>query len=216
MRLLRQGMGPKLAAVAEDVSGVFTSTNSGVNWTRQTNGLLPYLGFDYVASSADGSKLVAAAGGTVNGPIFTSTNFGVNWTKATNAPLARWYSVTSSADGNKLMACAYFLGSVYLHRRGRDLDQDRPAHQQLEQRRRIGGRDENGGVGQQRLICFWHGRWWYLYFDEFRGGSGFQQCAQRGMDVCAMSADGNMLIATIGAPSTSGGIYVSKRHPRRF
>ena len=103
----------KLAAVALNLSGVYTSTDSGVNWTLQTNGLASYSGFTDIASSADGTKLVAAAGGTTNGPIFTSTNLGVDWTQATNAPLARWYSVASSADGNKLLVCAY-PGNVYL------------------------------------------------------------------------------------------------------
>ena len=208
------GDGTKLAAVAEDVSGVFTSTNSGVNWTRQTNGLLPYLGFDYVASSADGSKLVAAAGGTVNGPIFTSTNFGVNWTKATNAPLARWYSVASSADGNKLMACAYFLGSVYLStdagvtwtKTGLPTNNWNSVAESADGTKMVAlansGSSAFGTGGGGIYTSTNSGATWV--FNNVP--SGAWTCA-------AMSADGNVLIATIGAPSTSGGIYVSQTTP---
>ena len=52
-----------------------------------------------VASSADGSKLVAAV---LNGPIYTSTDGGATWTP--RDATRRWSSVASSADGNRLMA----------------------------------------------------------------------------------------------------------------
>src|SRR5690242_13112224 len=51
-----------------------------------------------VASSADGSKLVAAGSG-----IYTSTNYGATWT-LTQAPTGYWKAVASSADGVKLVA----------------------------------------------------------------------------------------------------------------
>src|SRR6185295_2716107 len=52
-----------------------------------------------VASSADGSKLVATVGG---GQIYTSTDSGVTW--IARESLRQWYSVASSADGSKLVA----------------------------------------------------------------------------------------------------------------
>ena len=52
-----------------------------------------------VASSADGSNLVAVA----NGSIFTSADSGVTWTNR-QAPRLNWSSVSSSADGRKLVA----------------------------------------------------------------------------------------------------------------
>jgi photosystem II stability/assembly factor-like uncharacterized protein len=58
-----------------------------------------------VASSADGSKLVAAAlyiPGRIVGGIYTSTNSGSSWTP-NNVPDAAWYYVGSSADGAKLV-----------------------------------------------------------------------------------------------------------------
>jgi hypothetical protein len=55
--------------------------------------------WDAVASSADGSKLVAAAWGD---QIYTSTDSGLTWT-ARDASRA-WQAVASSSDGSKLVA----------------------------------------------------------------------------------------------------------------
>src|SRR5207244_541980 len=55
-----------------------------------------------VASSADGSKLVAAA---YNGALWISTNAGVNWmANSSNTGNQPWSCVASSADGTKLVA----------------------------------------------------------------------------------------------------------------
>jgi hypothetical protein len=68
-------------------------------------------GWATVASSADGSKLVAASGVAFLPPhpdyggIYTSTNFGMTWT-SNNVPFAQWQRVASSADGTKLIAAA--------------------------------------------------------------------------------------------------------------
>jgi hypothetical protein len=53
-----------------------------------------------VASSADGTKLVAVVNG---GGIHISPDAGVTWTAA-DAPNRNWSAVASSADGNKLVA----------------------------------------------------------------------------------------------------------------
>ena len=66
----------------------------------------PAEGWLAVASSADGTKLVAVAGVDPGGPIYTSTNYGATWERA-NAPIARWFCVASSADGSKLAAGAF-------------------------------------------------------------------------------------------------------------
>jgi len=61
-----------------------------------------------VASSADGTMLVVAAGGRsgATGSIYTSTNSGATWT-ATRAPQTAWISIASSADGRKLAAAVW-------------------------------------------------------------------------------------------------------------
>jgi hypothetical protein len=81
--------------------GIYLSVNSGLNWFKIMNA--PPAG--YIASSADGSKLVATGwvGYNTNFPIYISTDFGGTW--LTNiSPSAIWSSVVSSADGTKLAA----------------------------------------------------------------------------------------------------------------
>ena len=66
-----------------------------MSWTaRESNRL-----WISVASSADGSRLVAVA---YDGKIYSSADGGVTWTERdAERP---WYSVASSADGSKLVA----------------------------------------------------------------------------------------------------------------
>ena len=84
---------------------IYTSADSGMTW-RQTSAPSDY--WSSVASSADGTRIVAAVGsGALDlshaGPICTSTNSGKTW-KKTSAPGGTWSSVASSADGSKLVA----------------------------------------------------------------------------------------------------------------
>jgi len=107
--------GTKLVVVgqydSDSACPIFTSTNSGLNWTAS-----PYLEVHWtsVASSADGTKLVAGADGDF---IYTSTDSGVTWVP-TQTLQGRWSSVASSADGTKLAASLYEIpgdsyGAIY-------------------------------------------------------------------------------------------------------
>jgi hypothetical protein len=60
-----------------------------------------------IASSADGTKLVAA---DEYHSLWTSPDSGITWSSS-NSPVGNWMSVASSADGNKLVAVA--AGSGY-------------------------------------------------------------------------------------------------------
>jgi hypothetical protein len=71
---------------------------AGVTWTQQGSSRNWYS----VASSADGTKLVAVVSG---GYIWTSGDSGANWTQRGSSQ--NWYSVASSADGTKLVAVVY-------------------------------------------------------------------------------------------------------------
>ena len=62
----------------------------------------PQRNWQSVASSADGSKLVAID----DSGIYTSTDGGWSWTAQLGAPALQWVSIASSADGNKLVAAA--------------------------------------------------------------------------------------------------------------
>lgn len=115
--------GAKLLASVHDVGSIYSSTNSGTNWsvTGAPTGLWYAL-----ASSADGKKLLAAGsdyqyltnGSTIytlatTAWIYTSTNSGASWTRASSMPInVSWTSAASSADGSKL-AVAATSGAIY-------------------------------------------------------------------------------------------------------
>lgn len=95
---------------------IFISTNSGATWAATS---APSNNWKCVASSADGTKLVAVAvpySGNI-GPIYSSTNSGATWTSNT-VPNQQWTFVACSADGNKLVAVSgrYILGLIYTSR----------------------------------------------------------------------------------------------------
>lgn len=96
--------GSRLMA-GNSLGNVVVSTNSGATWSPAAS-VHGYLAA--IASSADGSRWVAAArpGGSGSGFIFSSTNLGASWT-TDSAPANPWQSLASSADGTGLIACGY-------------------------------------------------------------------------------------------------------------
>jgi hypothetical protein len=88
---------------------IYTSVDSGATWTQTGSPRL----WQSVASSADGTKLVATVGTNYWSPgyIYTSGDSGATWTQR-DVKLAWWSSVASSADGTKLVA-AVVGGRVY-------------------------------------------------------------------------------------------------------
>jgi|ERR1019366_1345411 hypothetical protein len=108
--------GRKIVAVGETsywpyyysnrISQLFSSTNYGSTWTSNSS---PPAEFCGVASSADGTKLVAPV--TNGGGIFTSVNSGTTWV-SNRIYDGAWASVASSADGAKLTAVSHY-GSIY-------------------------------------------------------------------------------------------------------
>ena len=85
---------------------VYTSTDSGATWVSNN---VPNNGWQSVASSADGTKLVAIP---QSGGIFTSTNSGATWT-SNNVNAFPYWAVASSADGNK-QVMVVDGGSIYI------------------------------------------------------------------------------------------------------
>jgi hypothetical protein len=75
--------------------GNVAALSPGIAWTPRDSNRL----WQGVASSADGSKLVAVVYG---GQIYTSTDSGVTWTPRDSN--RNWWAVASSADGSKLVA----------------------------------------------------------------------------------------------------------------
>lgn len=122
--------GTKLVGVCtltDDTNGygdstIFTSTDSGTTWTAQnwTTDTNHFINWAWVASSADGSKLVALAtpeGGfsssdpaRANIGIYLSTDSGVSWQlSAAQIPTNSWEALASSADGTTLAAAGFHV-----------------------------------------------------------------------------------------------------------
>ncbi|MDE3068345.1 MAG: hypothetical protein KGJ60_12445 [Verrucomicrobiota bacterium] len=91
--------GTRLASVASGSGGgIFTSTDSGLNWSGP-NGPLVSASWRAIASSTDGGKLVAAIYG---GGIYT--NAGASWALCGAPTGLNWTSLASSGDGSRLAA----------------------------------------------------------------------------------------------------------------
>ncbi len=116
MRTHIQNLFPALVLLAASFNSPLTTANaqgSGVTWTAG-GAAAPWRS---VASSADGTKIVAAAyneyiyPGYTNGLIYTSADSGVTWTR--RGGRGTWNSVASSADGTKLVAVDGAPGQIY-------------------------------------------------------------------------------------------------------
>jgi hypothetical protein len=73
-----------------------TSRSLGQTWTQTS---APSAAWTSIASSADGSNLLAAG----TGVIYSSTNSGLTWAPV-DLPTTNWSAVASSADGTKRVA----------------------------------------------------------------------------------------------------------------
>jgi photosystem II stability/assembly factor-like uncharacterized protein len=95
--------GTNLAACAENGSYIHTSTDSGVNWSTNSNSS-GSRDWRSICSDSTGTKLAAC----VNpGYIYTSTNSGLSWsTNSNSSGTGNWHSICSNSDGTKLAACA--------------------------------------------------------------------------------------------------------------
>jgi hypothetical protein len=111
--------GRKLAAATRHGSVCTFSNSSGSSWIL-TSSNAPCTNMLSLASSADGSKLIAAAGSRpVAGLpqqdlIYRSTNSGTSW-QALSAPASDWQAIASSADGSRLVAALtnFSGGAIY-------------------------------------------------------------------------------------------------------
>lgn len=92
--------GTKLVFAPQFKGTLARSTDSGATWTDLTAPGSRY--WEDIASSSDGSRLVAVA----QGAIVTSTDSGATWTEHAPTGSANYHAVASSADGLKLAVAA--------------------------------------------------------------------------------------------------------------
>ena len=88
----------------QSILGSFLSYNGGL-WNDSG---LAHGNWTALASSADGSRIVATEAGT---GISVSYNNGSSWA-STNSTTSAWHAIASSADGSKLVAAVY-SGGIY-------------------------------------------------------------------------------------------------------
>ncbi len=119
-RVASSADGTRLAMV-ERFGKIYTSSDSGVTWSA---GMFEG-GFNSVASSADGSVLVAVQANGTNpateptaaiagrsGKLLVSTNFGATWVERAT-PNRWWRGAAVSADGNRLVG-AVNVGQIHV------------------------------------------------------------------------------------------------------
>src|SRR5258708_2387642 len=95
-----------LFLVAAAVTGLFDYVDPAFAQTWSQTGA-PLGNWASIASSADGSLVLAADQGFNNaGSLYISLDSGATWTQ-TSAPAVSWSTVSSSADGTHLLAAAY-------------------------------------------------------------------------------------------------------------
>jgi len=107
------------AGYNQGTNRIYVSTNSGATWFASGAPAMLTIGASVqywisIASSADGTKLVAAV---ADGGIYTSTNSGATWSSNNVPNPNNWNAVASSADGSRLAAVAgpnSPPGSIYI------------------------------------------------------------------------------------------------------
>ena len=157
---------------------------AGENWTARET----YRGWNSVASSADGTKLIAAVG---FGNLYVSTDSGTTWTACETNRL--WLSVASSADGTKLVAA----GGTQIHV-STDSGTNWTAHEST--RNWISVASSADGT---KLVAAVGGGQLYVSTDS--GTNWTARESNRGWHSVASSADGTKLVAAV----YEGQLYVS-------
>jgi hypothetical protein len=202
--------GTKVVAVGEYTSpgNIYTSTNSGFTWTQTS---APSAGWVSVASSADGTKLVAEV---VNGGIYRSTNSGATWT-VTTAPTASYQGIACSTDGRILVAASAGPSGGGLY------TSTNAGVTWTEANVGLGVWEScaSSADGTKLAVTDWFGGG--IYVSSNSGVTWTQPAGQPTLDWgwLALSADGNQLLATTGPQSSTvegnanGSIYTLQTTP---
>lgn len=195
-----------MAAAADccNPGAIYLSTNSGASWSASA---APAASWQAVASSADGTKLVATGRLTGSGEGLTciSADSGATWTPS-STPNLYFRSLADSADGTKLVGGLEYLTYT---------STDSGATWVLST---IGGDRVASSADGSRLVIayfYYNGSPSGGVFISTNGGAAWSQTSApvNGWTALASSADGTTLAATRGPtsfPTCCGPIYLSK------
>jgi tetratricopeptide (TPR) repeat protein len=196
---------------------IYMSTNLGANWTRTP---APAMHWTSIASSADGTRLIAAAEGEQvgpirGGPIYISTNSGVTW-KVTDTPQGnQWVSVASSTNGQTLVAVSgavfgsghFDYGSIFTSTNfGMTWRLNNVPHAQWQ--------SVASSADGTRLAAVAMEPAGWIYTSTNSGTTWVSiNASHKNWHSVALSADGNQLAAVSGGnrPSDSGSIYILRQ-----
>jgi hypothetical protein len=157
-----------------------------------------------LASSADGSKLVAA---DADGRIYTSTDSGASWT-ARESGNRNWYAMASSADGSKLVAAVSF-GRIYT---SSDSGVNWTARESSRNWYEVASSDDGS-----KLVAVVRGG--YIYTSTDGGASWTERHSPQRWQSVASSADGTKLVAAVEGEqihtSTDSGVTWTARESHR-
>jgi hypothetical protein len=185
--------------IAQNAGQAVDTTRLGGRWTARESGR----DWNSVASSADGSKLVAAVSG---GQIYTSTDSGVMWTA--HESNRNWISVASSADGSKLVAVVSG-GQIYT---STDSGLTWAARGSVRNWSWVA----SSADGSKLVATEWAGP---IYTSTDSGITWTPRDASRGWNSVASSADGGKLVAVEWAgqiyTSTDSGVSWTPRESNR-
>lgn len=161
-----------------------------------------------VASSADGSNLVAAVAGSKG--IYTSTNSGVTWTQ-TSAPNKIWSSVASSADGNKLAAASLQVVYTSTNSGNSWTSNSVPGTNLISIASSADGSKLAAAVGATPFFSMGSDTSGFIYVSTNSGATWIQSDApSKVWSSVASSADGTKLVAvTMNYPANASWIYTS-------
>jgi len=189
---------------AGEPGAIYTSTDSGVTWTSHTSSpLSSTLDWSSVASSADGSKLVAAVRDGTGQGIYLSSNSGGNWSLVSGSPGYLWTSVASSSDGSKLVAVEETGDQIYI---STNSGSSWYSNTNLYPVKPTSAASSSDGT---RLVVAGNGGQIYVSTDF--GSTWFLETTVSGQTTSvASSSDGSRLVATTGGLSLSGNIYSSQ------
>ena len=143
-----------------------------------------------VASSADGTKLVAAEYG---GKIYTSTDSGTTWTARDSS--RDWVSVASSSDGTKLVATEYGGSQIYT---SVDSGATWTTHSQYTYWAAVA----SSADGTKLVVADWY---YQIYTSLNSGATWTARDSSRYWSAVASSSDGTKLVAA----EQGGFIYTS-------